>query len=132
MYSIRKLHRGTFEIYYIILYYHVIYADIIILLFLTFCRPVGQMIVSAAVIDDMIALVVLSQLEALVGEITVAGVLIPVISALLFLILGGYICVFVLPGIINNHILSRFCDDNHSKVELALMFVMLFSTSRLF
>jgi hypothetical protein len=86
------------------------------------------MIVSAAVIDDMIALVVLSQLEALVGEITIAGVLIPIISALLFLILGGYICVFVIPGMINKYILSRFGDEDHSRVELALMFAMLFGT----
>jgi Kef-type K+ transport system membrane component KefB len=84
------------------------------------------MIVSAAVIDDMIALVVLSQLEALVGEITVAGVLIPVVSALLFLILGGYICVFVLPVLINKYVLSRFSEDHHSKVELALMYAILF------
>ena len=35
--------------------------------------PVGQMIVSAAVIDDMIALIILSQLESLFGTITVAG-----------------------------------------------------------
>lgn len=83
------------------------------------------MIVSAAVIDDMIALVVLSQLEALVGEITVQGILIPVISALLFLILGGYICIFILPGLIDKYILSRFDENNHDKVELALMFGLL-------
>ena len=56
--------------------------------------PVGQLIISAAVIDDMIALIVLSQLESLTGTITAAGVLIPVISALGFLIIGD---VTVLP-----------------------------------
>jgi len=87
--------------------------------------PVGQMIVSAAVIDDMIALVVLSQLEALVGEITVSGILIPVVSALLFLIVGGYVCVFILPVWIDRFILSRFKEEHHSKIEMAIMFVML-------
>ncbi|KAL3936956.1 MAG: hypothetical protein SGARI_002339, partial [Bacillariaceae sp.] len=95
------------------------------LLFLLLSSPVGQMIVSAAVIDDMIALVVLSQLEALTGEITVQGILIPIISAILFLVLGGYICVFILPGWIEKYILTRFNEMNHDKVELALMFGML-------
>ena len=53
---------------------------------------------SAAVIDDMIALVILSQLEALTGELKVSTILIPVVSALSFLCLGGYISIFILPG----------------------------------
>jgi hypothetical protein len=80
------------------------------------------MIVAAAVIDDMIALVVLSQLEALVGTITVAGILIPIISALLFLCLGGYICVFILPKLINKYILPRFSEQHHDKIEMVIMF----------
>lgn len=87
--------------------------------------PVGQMIVSAAVIDDMIALLVLSLLKAFEGEITVQGILIPIISAVLFLVLGGYICVFILPRLINKYVLTRFNENNHDKVELALMFAML-------
>jgi Sodium/hydrogen exchanger family len=83
------------------------------------------MIVSAAVIDDMIALVVLSQLEALTGEITVSGILIPVISALLFLILGGYICIFVLPALIKKYLLARFDEKYHDQIELALVFALL-------
>lgn len=80
------------------------------------------MIVAAAVIDDMIALVVLSQLEALVGTITIAGILIPIVSALLFLCLGGYICVFILPKLINKYILPRFSEQHHDKIEMVIMF----------
>lgn len=87
-------------------------------------RPVGQLIISAAVIDDMIALVVLSQLEALVGELTVASILIPVVSAVGFLILGGYAAIFILPPLIEKHILSRFKEENHARVEMAIMFAM--------
>ena len=43
--------------------------------------PVGQLIISAAVIDDMIALIVLSQLESLTGSATIQGILIPIVSA---------------------------------------------------
>jgi len=86
--------------------------------------PVGQLIISAAVIDDMIALVVLSQLQSLSGEVTVSGIVIPVVSALVFLVLGGYIAIFILPPIIRNHILSRFDESNHARVELCIMFIM--------
>ena len=89
--------------------------------------PVGQLIVSAAVIDDMIALVVLSMLEVLEGEFTVSAILIPIISALGFLFGGGYICIFILPGLIKKYILSRFEEDRHDRVELILMFSLLFA-----
>ena len=46
----------------------------------------------------MIALVILSQLSALTGEISVASVVIPIVSAILFLVLGGYISVALVPG----------------------------------
>jgi len=86
--------------------------------------PVGQLIVSAAVIDDMIALIVLSQLEALVGTITVAGILIPVVSALLYLFIGGFIALFVVPPFLDKYLFSRsFIDNEHKgKIEMAIMF----------
>lgn len=87
--------------------------------------PVGQLIVSAAVIDDMIALVVLSMLETIVGEITVVGILIPIISACLWLALGGYIAIFIAPKLISRFILLKFSDDHHDKIELATMFALL-------
>jgi Kef-type K+ transport system membrane component KefB len=87
--------------------------------------PVGQLIISAAVIDDMIALVVLSQLRALTGTITAAGILIPVVSALLFLVGGGYLAIFVLPGLIQKYILVRIPEEYHARTELTIMLGML-------
>lgn len=84
--------------------------------------PVGQMIVAAAVVDDMIALVILSQLEGLVGTITLSGILIPIVSALLFLIVGGYIAVFIMPKLLNRYVLPRFSDESRDKVEMTTMF----------
>jgi len=84
--------------------------------------PVGQMIIAAAVVDDMIALVILSQLEGLVGTITLSGVFVPIVSALLFLVVGGYIAVFILPIFINSYILPRFSDLSRDKIEMATMF----------
>ena len=82
------------------------------------------MIVAAAVVDDMIALVILSQLEGLVGTITVSGIVVPIVSAVAFLVLGGYLAVFVLPRFINGYILPRFSHQSHEKVEMTGMFAL--------
>jgi len=87
--------------------------------------PVGQMIVAAAIIDDMIALIILSQLNALVGTITVAGVLIPIVSALGFLVIGGLIAVFVFPNLFERLLLSRVPNDKKGYVSLGAMFLLL-------
>jgi len=87
--------------------------------------PTGQLIVSAAVIDDMIALIILSQLESLAGTVTVAGVLIPIISATLFLVVGGAIALLVLPGLLNKHVVVKVKEENKGKLEMMIMFVIL-------
>mmetsp|Transcript_29294 Transcript_29294/g.49924 ORF Transcript_29294/g.49924 Transcript_29294/m.49924 type:complete len:806 (+) Transcript_29294:129-2546(+) len=89
--------------------------------------PVGQLIISAAVIDDMIALIILSQLSALSGTADVASIVIPIVSALGFLVLGGYIAVYVLPPILDRHLFSRIKKENHGSVGLGLMFLILFA-----
>ena len=84
--------------------------------------PVGQLIISAAVIDDMIALIVLSQLESLTGTIDAASVLIPVVSATLFLVIGGYIALFYIPPLVHKYVHPRVSPEHIGKAELALMF----------
>jgi len=63
--------------------------------------PLGQLIVAIAIVDDIIALVVLSQLKALTGDsITVASVAVPIASALLWLFLGGVIALYAMPRLL--------------------------------
>lgn len=88
-------------------------------------RPVGQLIIAAAVIDDMIALIVLSMLKSLTTEITVATILIPIVSALGFLFIGGYIAIFIAPQFLHRFILGKVKERYHSKIELAVMFGLL-------
>jgi Kef-type K+ transport system membrane component KefB len=65
-------------------------------------KPIGQLIVAAAIVDDMIALIVLSQLEALTGNmITVTSIITPIVSALLWFVLGGFMALFVMPKTID-------------------------------
>lgn len=87
--------------------------------------PVGQLIISAAVIDDMIALIVLSQLESLAGTITVAGIVVPIVSALAFLFIGGFVALFWVPGIVERVVLRRADEQYHGKLELTVMFGLL-------
>ena len=89
--------------------------------------PVGQLIVSAAVIDDMIALIILSQLSALSGEASVAAIVIPIVSALAFLIIGGYIAVFQLPKFLDKYFYPKIKQESHGSAGLGLMFVILFA-----
>ena len=84
--------------------------------------PVGQLIISAAVIDDMIALIVLSMLKTLGREISVASILIPIVSALGFLFIGGYLAIFVAPQFMHRFLLGRVDKRYHSKIELAILF----------
>lgn len=88
-------------------------------------RPVGQLIIAAAVIDDMIALIVLSMLKTLTTEITVASILVPIVSALGFLFIGGYIAIFVFPSLLDRCILDKVSERNKHKIEMAFMFGLL-------
>ena len=88
--------------------------------------PVGQLIIAAAVIDDMIALIVLSMLEILTVEtISVAEILIPIVSAVGFLIIGGYIAIFWAPQLLDRFVLAKVDERYHSKIELGVMFGLL-------
>ncbi|KAL7520783.1 hypothetical protein ACHAWX_005495 [Stephanocyclus meneghinianus] len=89
--------------------------------------PVGQLIVSAAVIDDMIALIILSQLSALTGDANVASIVVPIVSALGFLIIGGYIAVFQLPRLLDRFFYPKIRKENHGAAGLVLMFLILFA-----
>jgi len=89
--------------------------------------PVGQLIVSAAVIDDMIALIILSQLGALAGDANVASILIPIVSALAFLVGGGAMAVTILPRFLDNYFFAKIKKENHGSAGLGLMFLMLFA-----
>jgi Kef-type K+ transport system membrane component KefB len=89
--------------------------------------PVGQLIVAAAIIDDMIALVILSQLQAFAGDgdLSIVEMMIPVISALGFLIVGGYLAIFVLPKVLDKAILNHVDKHNREWTAMAIMFVLL-------
>jgi Kef-type K+ transport system membrane component KefB len=64
-------------------------------------------------------------LESLTGTIDAAGILIPVVSAVIFLVVGGYLALFVAPGVVEKYVLRKIEPEHHGKVELAIMFGIL-------
>ena len=63
---------------------------------------IGQLIVAIAIVDDIIALVVLSQLQALTADsVSVLAIIIPILSALLWLGVGGAVALYVMPTVLN-------------------------------
>jgi Kef-type K+ transport system membrane component KefB len=67
--------------------------------------PLGQLIVAIAIIDDIIALVVLSLLQVLTanddgGGVKVAAIAVPIVSALAWLFVGGGIALYVMPKLL--------------------------------
>lgn len=62
--------------------------------------PLGQLIVAAAIVDDILALLVLSQLQALVapeGDVSVPDIAVPIVSAFAWLFVGGALALFAAP-----------------------------------
>ncbi len=81
--------------------------------------PIGQLIVAAAIVDDIVALLVLSQLQALTtqGEVNVTDIIVPIVSAFAWLFLGGALALFVAPKVFDKFFhwtrsksCSRFID----------------------
>ena len=88
-------------------------------------RPVGQLIVAAAMVDDMIALVILSLLESLTVDLTVSSILVPIVSAMCFLFIGGYLAIYQAPQFIHRFVLDKVEEHYHPKIELGIMFGLL-------
>jgi Kef-type K+ transport system membrane component KefB len=84
--------------------------------------PVGQLIVAACVIDDILALILLSMFQVLVMDSPpIIQYFIPIISSLGFLVVLGGSAVTWMPKFIENKILHRFSEGNKKLVMFTLM-----------
>lgn len=88
--------------------------------------PVGQLIVAACVLDDIIGLIILSVIEVLQkDDVSIIQYFIPVISAFGFLILLGYCALTWLPKVIEFRILPMFRESHRDLVAFTLMLFLL-------
>lgn len=88
--------------------------------------PIGQLIVAAAIVDDMIALIILSQLNGLASDITIQGILIPFFSATGYLVIGGYLALFIIPKQLKKIIFWKKSMNHeiHGKLSIFLLVLM--------
>lgn len=85
--------------------------------------PSGQVIVAAAAIDDVIAVVLLSELRAL-EDLKVLDLLIPVVSAVLLLVIVGFFAIAVVPPLLGKVILPRLPPQHTENVLLMIIFLL--------
>eukprot|EP00536_Pseudo-nitzschia_multiseries_P008890 jgi/Psemu1/199365/e_gw1.235.82.1 len=115
------------------------------------CCPLRQLIVAAAIVDDILALVLLSQLQALTTTTTSSGfddndnpanantsmaldIAIPIVSAVLWLVVGGVIALWIFPellaGMVNR--VASFCPaireaNETGSISLAILVGLLYA-----
>lgn len=88
--------------------------------------PVGQLIVAACVVDDIVGLILLSMLEVLVDEDAAPWeYAIPIISSFGYLAVLGLSGLTWLPRVIEKHILSRFPEERREIAAFAMMMMLL-------
>ncbi|CAG9466227.1 unnamed protein product [Pedinophyceae sp. YPF-701] len=84
-------------------------------------NPTGQQLVTAAAYDDVIALVLLSELAALV-EPDVETILVPIVSAAVAVAVLGYLAIFKVPHWLAKYVLPRIPEQHVESFTICLMF----------
>jgi len=82
---------------------------------------IGQLVIAAAVLDDIISLILLSFIQAL-KDPSVWGMAKPLVVSFGFLFLTGYFAIYDMP-IILKWVLKQFDRANHQNVLLGLLFI---------
>lgn len=88
-----------------------------------FKRPVGQLLLGVAIVDDIIALIFVSILETFADDKpkSMFGLCLPVISCVGFLVILGGSAISILPNLIEKRYLTLFQKNNR---DFALLFLM--------
>ncbi|QDZ24859.1 sodium/hydrogen exchanger protein [Chloropicon primus] len=73
--------------------------------------PAGQLIIAAAVIDDVIALILLSELKALQNAPTAMNFITPILSSTVFTLAFGGFAIFGIPRVMEAERMKKFSDS---------------------
>merc|ERR1719216_727401 len=87
--------------------------------------PTGQLIIASAILDDVIALIILFELQAL-ADLTVVGILMPLIVSPVLILIIGYLAIGWIPKWIKM-LMDRLPKEHRENGILALMFVATFA-----
>ena len=85
--------------------------------------PTGQLIVSAAVFDDIVALVLLAQIEA-IADPTLYNILMPILSSLALIGGVGYLALVHIPGWLSRFVLPKVPDKYKERFLLFLVLAL--------
>ncbi|GBG23964.1 NapA type Na+/H+ antiporter [Hondaea fermentalgiana] len=85
--------------------------------------PTGQLIIAAAVLDDIIALILLSELSAL-EDPTAWNVIKPIFSAIMLLFGFGFIAIYIIPVILNRYVYPHVPARHEDNVALGMLFLL--------
>jgi len=84
--------------------------------------PTGQLIVSAAVFDDILGLILLAQLEA-IADPSPYNIAMPIASSIFLIIVVGYLAIWRIPGWLSRYVLPRVPEALTEKFVLGLVIV---------
>jgi len=87
--------------------------------------PTGQLIIAAAILDDVLALIILSELSAM-GDPTVVGILMPLIVSPVLIIVIGYLALRWIPHWIKL-LMTKVNDEYRENVILGILFATTFA-----
>merc|ERR1719273_1040891 len=87
--------------------------------------PTGQLIIASAILDDVIALIILSELQAM-GDPTVMGMLMPLIVSPVLILIIGYMAIRWFP-IWMKMLMDRVPKEHRENVILGLLFLATFA-----
>merc|ERR1719242_2769647 len=87
--------------------------------------PTGQLIIASAILDDVIALIILSELQAL-ADLTVVGILMPLIVSPVLILIIGYLAIGWIPKWIKM-LMDRLPKEHRENGILFLLFAATFA-----
>lgn len=88
--------------------------------------PMGQVIVAASVVDDILGLILLSIMEVLVKDSpTVFDYIKPFLASFGYLFVLGYAGIKIIPNIVENKILPRFSEDKRDLIAFSMLFILM-------
>merc|ERR1719283_613029 len=87
--------------------------------------PTGQLIIAAAILDDVLALIILTEIQAL-SDPTVMAILLPLIVSPVLIVVIGYLAIRWIP-IWMKKLMDRVPKENRENVILALLFLATFA-----
>jgi len=85
--------------------------------------PTGQLIIAAAVIDDVIALILLSELQALENP-SALNFTLPIVSSFVYVVFFGFVAVKLMPTFLEKHLVPRVPAN---MLEPTVLFLVLLS-----